>query len=88
MTGTQTVQFSLQPWPAPAKPEAPGCSPQQASWWGVGEALEGGVLGPQEEGKDGSSACTQGVAHHNQAIVFGSTALETKRSLRALPTAC
>lgn len=88
MTRSQTA-----PGPAPkslapanqANSEAPGCSPQQAPWWGVGKALEGRVLGAQKEGEDGSRACTQGVAHHNQAVVFGSAALKTERNLRALP---
>lgn len=70
---------------APANSAAPRSSPQQAAWWGVGEALEGRVLGTQEEGEDGSSACTQGVAHHDQAVVFGSSALGTESSLRAPP---
>lgn len=86
-TGLPSPATSFQSWPAqvspwlsgiliaPASSEAPSCLPQQASWRGVGEALEGRVLGAQEEGEDGCCACSQGVAYHNQAIVFGSTAL-------------
>lgn len=88
MIRTQTAQSSPLTKPAPsavhqlppAKSEAPDCSPQQAPWRGVGKALEGRVLGSQEEGEDGSGACAQGVAHHYQAVVFGSAALGTERS--------
>lgn len=74
-----------EPQPAPANSEALGGSPQQAPWWGVGKALEGRVLGAQEEGEDGGGARAQGVAYHNQAVVLSSAALGTERSLRARP---
>lgn len=91
LTRSRTALPSPEPQPqphptlSPAKSEALGSSPQQAPWWGVGKALERRVLGAQEEGEDGGSACTQRVAHHNQAVVFGSAALGTKTTLRALP---
>lgn len=91
LTRNQTAQSSPQPCPtpepqpAPANSEALGGSPQQAPRWGVGKALEGRVLGAQEEGEDGGGARTQGVAHHNQAVVLSSAALGTERSLRARP---
>ena len=66
--------------PAPAKSGALDCLPQQAPWGGVSKTLEGWVLGSQEEGEDGGSACAQGVAHHNQTVVFGSAALGAERS--------
>lgn len=96
-TGLPSPATSSQSWPAqvslwlsgilvvPASSEAPSCLPQQASWRGVGEALEGRVLGAQEEGEDGSCACSQGVAYHNQAIVFGSTALEDQEMPESPP---
>lgn len=50
---------------APVSSKASSFLPQQASWRGVGEALEGRVLRAQEEGEDGSCASAQGVAYHN-----------------------
>lgn len=90
VTSSQSHPAQASPWlssvpVAPASCEAASCLPQQASWRGVGEALEGWVLGTQEEGQDGSCASAQRVAYYNQAIVFGSTTLGTKTCLRALP---
>ena len=65
--------------PAPAKRPLDRL-PQQAPWGRVGKALEGWVLGSQEEGEDGGGARAQGVADHNQAVVFGSAALGTESS--------
>lgn len=51
------------------------CSPEKASWGGVGIAVEGRVLRPQQEREDGCSAGAQGVAHNHQAVMHGAFTL-------------